>query len=127
MTQRAAALCPPPPSLFLLPPTPPNFYYPPSPSDVFFSYPKKNVGKTVDYNIASAIKGLCFEPEERTARFKRYRLLLVHVAGRMNRNNCVLGLRLCAPPETVARIAKVWELFPLPTQATCATPLGRGG
>jgi hypothetical protein len=81
----------------------------------------------LSYNIASAIKGLCFEPEERTARFKRYRLLLVHVAGRMNRNNCVLGLRLCAPPETVARIAKVWELFPLPTQATCATPLGRGG
>jgi hypothetical protein len=46
VTQRAAA-----PSLFLLPPTPPNFYYPPSPSDVFFSYPKKNVGKTVDYPL----------------------------------------------------------------------------
>jgi hypothetical protein len=42
-------------------------------------------------------------------------------------NNCVLGLRLCAPSETIARIAKVWKRFPLPTQATCATPLGRGG
>jgi hypothetical protein len=38
-----------------------------------------------------------------------------------------LGLRLCASPETVARIAKVWERFPLPTQATCAMPLGREG
>ena len=37
----------------------------------------------LSYNIASAIKGLCFSPEERTARFKKYRLLLVHVAGRM--------------------------------------------
>ena len=36
----------------------------------------------LSYNIASAIKGLCFSPEERTARFKKYRLLLVHVAGR---------------------------------------------
>ena len=25
------------------------------------------------YNLASAIKGLCFTPEERTARFKNYR------------------------------------------------------
>ena len=44
----------------------------------------------MSYNIASAIKGLCFSPEERTARCKKYRLLLVHVAGRMNRNNCVM-------------------------------------
>ena len=51
----------------------------------------------LSYNLASAIKGLCFDPEERTVRFKKYRLLLVHLAGRMNRNNCVMGLR-CAPP-----------------------------
>ena len=37
------------------------------------------------YNLASAIKGLCFAPEERTARFKKYRLLLVHLAGCMSR------------------------------------------
>jgi hypothetical protein len=79
------------------------------------------------YNLASAIKGLSFDPEERTVRFKKYRLLLVHVAGRMNRNNCVLGLRLCAPRETVARMLRVWERFPLPTQASCTKPLGRGG
>src|SRR6266853_1031449 len=47
------------------------------------------------YNIVSAIKGLCLEGEERNARMKRFRLLLIHVAGRMNRNNCVMGLRLC--------------------------------
>ena len=79
----------------------------------------------LSYNIASAIKGLCLSPEERTARFKRYRLLMVHVAGRMNRNNCVMGLRLCASPETIARIRAVWEVFNLPTQATSAQPLAR--
>ena len=45
------------------------------------------------YNLVSAIKGLCLEAEERTARMKRFRLLLVPVAGRMNRSNCVMGLR----------------------------------
>lgn len=81
----------------------------------------------MSYNIASAIKGLCLDPEERTARFKRYRLLMVHVAGRMNRNNCVMGLRLCAPATTIARISSVWEVFHLPTQATSARPLTRTG
>ena len=70
------------------------------------------------YNIASAIKGLCFSPEERTARFKRYRLLLVHVAGRMSRFQCTLRLRFCASPQAIARVQKVWEVFALPTQAT---------
>jgi hypothetical protein len=77
------------------------------------------------YNLASAIKGLCFEPEERPARFKRYRVLLVNLAGRMNRNNCVLRLRLCASEAEIARMQKVWAIFALPTQATCARPLGR--
>jgi hypothetical protein len=79
------------------------------------------------YNIASAIKGLCLNPEERTARFKRYRLLLVHIAGRMNRNDCVMQLRLCATPKTIARMQAVWEVFDLPTQATAAHPLARAG
>ena len=79
----------------------------------------------MSYNLASAIKGLCLSPEERTARFKRYRLLLVHIAGRMNRNNCVTTLRLCAASQTIARMATVWDIFKLPTQATAATPLRR--
>jgi hypothetical protein len=70
------------------------------------------------YNIASAIKGLCFSPEERTARFKKYRLLLVHLAGRMSRFQCKLRLRFCASKEAIARVQKVWEVFALPTQAT---------
>ena len=81
----------------------------------------------LSYNLASAIKSLCLGPEERTARFKRYRLLMVQVAGRMNRNNCVMGLRLCATAETIARLQTVWEVFPLPTQATSARPLARAG
>jgi hypothetical protein len=79
----------------------------------------------MSYNLASAIKGLCLGVEERTARFKRYRLLLVHIAGRMNRNNCVMTLRLCACPESIARMSTVWETFKLPTQATAAKPLLR--
>jgi hypothetical protein len=79
------------------------------------------------YNLVSAIKGLCLEGEERTARLKRFRLLLIHVAGRMNRNNCVMGLRLCNKVEALQRMQKVWQVFELPTQATSAKALGRRG
>jgi len=79
------------------------------------------------YNLVSAIKGLCFEPPERTARMKQFRILLVHVMGRMNRNNCVMSLRLCAPPGAIGRMQQVWAVFVLPTQATATTALGRGG
>jgi Transposase DDE domain group 1 len=79
------------------------------------------------YNIVSAIKGLCLEGEERTARLKRFRLLLIHVAGRMNRNNCVMGLRLCNDAQALKRMQKVWNVFELPTQATSTKALGRRG
>jgi hypothetical protein len=75
----------------------------------------------LSYNIASAIKGLCFSPEERTARFKKYRLLLVHLAGRMSRFQCKLRLRLRASKAAIARMQKVWSVFALPTQATAFT------
>jgi hypothetical protein len=70
------------------------------------------------YNLGSAIRGLCLDAEERTARFKKFRLLMVHVAGRMSRCGCKLRLRFCASQEVIARIMKVWEVFVLPTQAT---------
>ena len=76
------------------------------------------------YNVVSAIKGLALEPEERTARMKKFRLLLIHVAGRMNRNNCVMSLRLCHNRPAIARMQKVWEVFELPTHATSAKALG---
>ena len=79
------------------------------------------------YNIVSAIKGLCLEGEEQTARMKRFRLLLIHVAGRMNRNNCVMGLRVCQDAAALKRLQRVWEVFELPTQATSAQALGRRG
>jgi hypothetical protein len=79
------------------------------------------------YNIASAIKGLCFSFEERTARFKRYRLLAVYLNGRMNRNNCVMRLRLCASTEAIARLATIWQVFALPTHATSLVPRGGRG
>jgi hypothetical protein len=78
------------------------------------------------YNLVSAVRGLCFSVEERTVRLKKFRLLLIHLAGRMNRNNCVMGLRLCAPPEAIGRLERVWAVFGLPTQATAAVALGRG-
>ena len=81
----------------------------------------------LSYNIVSAIKGLCLEGDERTARLKRFRLIMIHVAGRMNRNNCVMGLRLCNDRKVIERMKKVWEVFELPTQATSATALGKRG
>jgi hypothetical protein len=79
------------------------------------------------YNIVSAMKGLCLDGEERTARMKRFRLLLIHVAGRMNRNNCVMGLRLCHDSQALKRMQQVWKVFELPTQATSSKPLRRRG
>lgn len=80
------------------------------------------------YNVVSAIKGLCLEGEERTVRLKKFRLIMIHLAGRMNRNNCVMGLRLCADAKAVRRMQKVWEVFALPTHATSAKARGgRGG
>jgi hypothetical protein len=77
------------------------------------------------YNVVSAIKGLCLEGEERTARMKKFRLLLIHIAGRMNRNNCVMGLRLCNNAAALKRMQRLWEVFELPTQATSTKALGR--
>jgi hypothetical protein len=57
---------------------------------------------------------------------KKFRLLVIHIAGRMNRNNCVMGLRICNNAQALKRMKKVWEVFELPTQATAATALGRG-
>ena len=79
------------------------------------------------YNIVSAIKGMCFEEKNRNVRLKKFRLLLIHVMGRMNRNNCVMGLRMQADAETIKRMVRVWKIFQLPTQATAALALGRGG
>lgn len=70
------------------------------------------------YNLASAIRGLCFSPEERTVRFKKYRLMAVHLAGRMNRFRCKLSLRFRASEEAIALVQRIWKMFDLPTQAT---------
>ncbi|GAB4181790.1 MAG: hypothetical protein Fur0032_22930 [Terrimicrobiaceae bacterium] len=70
------------------------------------------------YNTASAIKSLCLDPEERTARFKHYRLLPVHIAGRMIRFQCKLRLRLQASAKTITHNQKIWYVFDLSTQAT---------
>jgi hypothetical protein len=44
------------------------------------------------YNLVSAMRGLCLDPQERTVRIKKFRLLVIQLAGRMNRNNCVMQL-----------------------------------
>ncbi len=66
------------------------------------------------YNIAAAIKDLCFEPADRNARVKRYRLLIVHLAGRMSRFQYKLKLELRASDEAIARMAKVWVVTRIP-------------
>jgi hypothetical protein len=78
-------------------------------------------------DIISAIKGSYLEGEERSARMKNFRLLVIYVAGRTNRNNCVMGLRLCNDAAALKRMQKVWTVFELPMQATLAKALGRRG
>jgi|SRR5688572_2560672 len=79
------------------------------------------------YNMVSAIRQLCFEPDLRRVRLKKFRLLLIDLMGRMNRNNCVMGLRVCGGKEVIGRLQEVWKIFALPTQATAFKPLGKGG
>ena len=51
---------------------------------------------------------------------------LVHMAGRMNRNDCVMRLRLCATEQTSARLSAVWMVFRLATHASRTRVRGRG-
>lgn len=76
----------------------------------------------IAYNLGSAVKGLCLSEDERIVRWKKLRLLIVHLSGRLNRNNCVLRMRFCAGPEVIERLQKVWEVFELPTQASRIKP-----
>ena len=55
---------------------------------------------------------------DRTVRMKRFRLLVINLAGRMSRFQCTLRLRFCAGKEAIERVLKIWEVFALPTQAT---------
>lgn len=70
------------------------------------------------YNLVSAMRRLCLGAEERTVRLKKFRLLVINLAGRMSRFQCTMRLRFCAPKQAIARVLKVWEVFELPTQAT---------
>lgn len=70
------------------------------------------------YNLVSAMRRLCLCAEERTVRLKKFRLLVINLAGRMSRFQCTLRLRFCASKEAIARVLKIWEMFELPIQAT---------
>ena len=70
------------------------------------------------YNVASSMRRLALSAEERTVRMKKFRLLVINLAGRMSRFQCILRLRFCAPQEAIERILKIWEVFELPTHAT---------
>jgi len=54
-------------------------------------------------------------------RLKKFRLLVIHLAGRMSRLQSTLRLRFCAVTEAITRVQKIWEVFALPTQATAIT------
>jgi hypothetical protein len=79
------------------------------------------------YNLVSAIKGLCLEGEERSARMKKFRLLVIHVAGRMNRNNCVMGLRLCNNGAALKRMQRVWAVVCVAHASHRRQGVGRAG
>src|SRR3954470_17454632 len=44
----------------------------------------------IAYNIVSATRRLCLEPQDRNVRLKKFRLLVIHLAGRMSRFQCTL-------------------------------------
>jgi len=73
------------------------------------------------YNVVSAMRRLALNAEERTVRLKKFRLLVIQLAGRMSRVQNTLRLRLCAAREAIARVQRIWEVFALPTQATAFT------
>jgi len=73
------------------------------------------------YNLVSAMRRLALNAAERTVRLKKFRLLVIHLAGRMSRFQNTLRLRFCAAKEAIARVQKIWEVFALPTQATAYT------
>jgi hypothetical protein len=73
------------------------------------------------YNIVSAMRRLALTAEERTVRLKKFRLLVIQLAGRMSRVQNTLRLRFCAAREAIARVQRIWEVFALPTQATAFT------
>ena len=70
------------------------------------------------YNVLSLIRGLALDGDFRRAKIRTLRLHLINVAGRMNRFGCKLKLRFCAPPQTIARIQRIWTVFDLPSQPT---------
>jgi post-segregation antitoxin (ccd killing protein) len=72
----------------------------------------------IAYNIVSATRRLCLKAEDRQVRLKKFRLLVINLAGRMSRFQCTLRLRFCAGKEAIERVMKIWEVFALPTQAT---------
>jgi hypothetical protein len=74
------------------------------------------------YNILSAIKGLCLSFEERTARMKKLRLLLIDLAGQISRRNSEVKLRFSTSPDSIARIQKVWQVFELTNKVSRLRP-----
>jgi hypothetical protein len=73
------------------------------------------------YNLVSAMRRLALNAEERTVRLKKFRLLVIQLAGRMSRVQNTLRLRFCAAHAAIARVQRIWEVFALPTQATAFT------
>ena len=73
------------------------------------------------YNIVSAMRRLALQGEERAVRLKKFRLLVIQLAGRMSRRQNTLRLRFCAAREAIARVQQIWKVFALPTQATAFT------
>ncbi len=80
------------------------------------------LGPSLQTKERSALVG-----EELKAELKSFRLLLIHIAGRMNSNSCVKGLRLENNMAVLHAMQTLRQMFELPTQATATTSLGRRG
>jgi hypothetical protein len=72
----------------------------------------------IAYNIMETVRAACPDEELRTAKAKRVRRRLINVPGRFSRDRRKLTLNLNASRTWIKQLIKVFDTFPLRTQAT---------
>ena len=72
----------------------------------------------IAYNVLVAVKRAWPDESLHTAKAKRVRFVIVHVAGRFSRDRRKISLHLAAAAEWIKRLVKLFARFPLATQPT---------
>jgi hypothetical protein len=72
----------------------------------------------IAYNLFESVRAACPDEELRTAKSKRIRRRLVNVSGRFSRDRRKITLNLNAARAWIRQLLKLFDFFPLRTQAT---------